>query len=112
VAVLDLPSSYGAYDTNQRHEEQTARRRLSAKQLAAQLDQTIKNQAVKDYFVRRAKDLLDDAEAALHHGKSKDSMHAWLWFYMADFSLVEVDRRLKHAQDMVARFGADLEAIG
>jgi len=49
--------------------------------------------------VRHATDLLDDVEAALRHGKSKDSTHAWLWFYMADFSLVEAERRLKHAQD-------------
>jgi hypothetical protein len=85
---------------------------IALKQLAAQLDQTLKNQAVKDYFVRRATDLLDDVEVALHHGKSKDSTHPWLWFYMADFSLVEAERRLKHAQEMVAKFGADLEAIG
>jgi len=51
-------------------------------------------------------------EAALRFGKSKDSTHPWMWFYMADFSLVEAERRLKHALDMVARFGADLEAIG
>jgi hypothetical protein len=85
---------------------------IALKQLAAQLDQTLKNQAVKDYFVRRATDLLDDVEVALRHGKSNDSKHAWLWFYMADFSLVEAERRLKHAQEMVAKFGADLEAIG
>jgi hypothetical protein len=82
------------------------------RQLAVQLDQTVKNQAAKDYLVGRATDLLDDVEAALRHGKSKDSTHPWMWFYMADFSLVEAERRLKHAQDMVARFGADLEAIG
>jgi HPt (histidine-containing phosphotransfer) domain-containing protein len=85
---------------------------IALKQLATQLDQTLKNQVVKNYFVRRATDLLDDVEGALRHGKSKDSTHAWLWFYMADFSLVEAERRLKHAQDMVAKFGADLEAIG
>ena len=31
---------------------------------------------------------------------------------LADSSLVEAEGRLKHVQDMVARFGADLEAIG
>ena len=78
---------------------------------AAQLDQRLQNQAVKDYFVRRATDLLDDVEAALRHAKSKDSTHPWLWFYMADFSLVEAERRLKHAQERIAKFGVDLEAI-
>jgi hypothetical protein len=85
---------------------------IALKQLAAQLDQTLKNQAAKDFLVGRATDLLDDVEAALRHAKSKDSTHPWLWFYLADFSLVEAERRLKHAQEMVAKFGADLEAIG
>ncbi|SRR5258705_4282481 len=82
------------------------------KQLAAQLDQTLTNEAAKQYLVRRATDLLDDVEAELRHGKSTDSTHPWMWFYMADFSLVEAERRLKHAQEMVAKFGTDLEAIG
>ena len=45
------------------------------KQLAAQLDQTLTNEAAKKYLVGRATDLLDDVEAALSHGKSKDSTH-------------------------------------
>jgi hypothetical protein len=92
--------------------EERLTRLLGLQPLAVQLDQTLKDQAAKDYLVGRATDLPDDVEAALRHGKSKDSTHPWMWFYMADFSLVEAELRLKHAQDMVARFGADLEAIG
>ena len=98
-------------DLNQR--VQAIESKLSPlKQQAAQLNQMLTSQAAKDYLVGRATTFLDDVESLLRHGKSKDSTHPWLWFDMADFFLAQAERQLKQAQDMIAKYGADLVAIG
>jgi hypothetical protein len=35
-----------------------------------------------------------------------------MWFEMAEFQLVQAERQLTHAQEMVAKYGANLQAIG
>jgi hypothetical protein len=34
-----------------------------------------------------------------------------MWFEMAEFQLTRAEKQLKHAQDIIAKYGADFAAI-
>ena len=80
------------------------------KSLVSQLDKTIEDKKVKEYLLRPSS---NDVEFLLLHGlEAPDRAHASMWFEMAEFQLGQAEKQLKHAQDMVAKYGANLEVIG
>jgi hypothetical protein len=84
------------------------------KDSAAQLDKTIVEKRANYYLLRPASNLLSDVETILlpHALEAPNPAHASMWFEMAEFQLEQAEKQLEHAQDMVAKYGANLEAIG
>jgi hypothetical protein len=35
-----------------------------------------------------------------------------MWFEMAEFQLAQAEKQLRHAQDMVAKYGTNLQMVG
>jgi|SRR5260221_400091 hypothetical protein len=84
-----------------------------AKDLSVQLEQTIKNESAKDFLLRPALNSLRDVETILLPNALKASpAYAPMWFEMAEFQLTRAEKQLKHAQDIIAKYGADVAAIG
>jgi hypothetical protein len=84
------------------------------KDSAAKLDKTLVDKRAKDFLLRPASNSLSDVETVLlpHAIKAPNPAHANMWFEMADFQLGQAEKQLKHAQDMVVKYGADLQVIG
>jgi hypothetical protein len=82
--------------------------------LVSQLDKTLARKEVKDYLLRPASNSLSDVETLLlpHGLKAPNPGHASMWFEMAEFQLGQAEKQLKHAQDMVTRYGPNLKVIG
>jgi hypothetical protein len=83
-----------------------------AEDLAAQLRQTIKDKNARDQLLRPALNSLRDVETTLLPNALKASpAYAAMWFDMAEFQLTRAEKQLKHAQDIIAKYGADFTAI-
>ena len=87
---------------------------VTLKSMASQLDKTLVDKTAKEFLLRPAASTLNDVERLrLPHGlKALNPAHASMWFEMAEFQLVQAERQLTHAQEMVAKYGANLQAIG
>ncbi len=84
-----------------------------AEDLSAELKQKIKDQNARDYLLRPALNSLRDVETTLLPNALKASAaYASMWFEMAEFQLTRAEKQLKHAQDMIAKYGADGAAVG
>jgi hypothetical protein len=84
------------------------------KDSASQLDKTILENAAKDALLGRASDLLSDVETLLlpYALKASNPAHAAMWFEIAEFQLGQAEQRLKYAQAMIVKYGANLQAVG
>ena len=83
------------------------------KSLVSQLDKTIEDKKAKEYLLRPVSNSMIDVEFLLSHGfEAPNRAQASMWFEMAEFQVGQAEKQLKHAQDMVAKYGANLEVIG
>ena len=81
--------------------------------LAANLNQTIKHEKANNYLLGPVRNNLRDVEMLLLHwahnapNRANDSM----FLDIAEFELGQVEVRLNYAQEMVAKYGAGIQAI-
>jgi hypothetical protein len=80
----------------------------------SQLNKTLVDNRAKGYLLRPASNSLSDVETFLLPRALKATNPAYLsmWREMADFELRKAEERLKYAQDMVSKYGENLQAIG
>jgi hypothetical protein len=80
----------------------------------AKLDKTISDKSAKDFLLTPAFNALRDVETFLlpHAIKAPNPVSAAMWFEVVEFQLGLTETLLKHAQDMVAKYGANLQTIG
>ena len=83
-----------------------------AEDLSVELKQTIKNKSAMNQLLLPALNSLRDVETILLPQALKASpAYASMWFEMAEFQLTRAEKQLKHAQDIIAKYGADFAAI-
>jgi hypothetical protein len=83
-----------------------------AEDLSLELKQKIKDQTARDHLLHPALNSLRDVENTLLPNALKASpTYASMWFEMAEFQLTRAEKQLKHAQDIIAKYGADFTAI-
>jgi hypothetical protein len=89
-------------------------RLITLNDLAANLNQTIKHQKTKNYFLRPVRNKLSSVETELVPWALKASTpaNASIFLNMAEFELGDVERRLNHVQEMVTAYGAGIQVIG
>jgi hypothetical protein len=88
-------------------------RHKRAEDLSVELKQKIKDENARDYLLRPALNSLRDVETTLLPNALKAGpTYASMWFEMAEFQLTRAEKQLKHAQDIISKYGADLAAIG
>jgi hypothetical protein len=87
---------------------------VTLKSMASQLDKTLVDKTAKDFLLRPASNSLSDVESLLlpHGVKAPNPAHASMWFEMAEFQLAQAEKQLRHAQDMVAKYGTNLQMVG
>ena len=79
-----------------------------AENLSAELKQTIKNKSARDHLLVPALNSLRDVETVLLPQALKASpAYASMWFEIAEFQLTRAEKQLKHAQDIIAKYGAN-----
>ena len=83
------------------------------KDLLSQLDAMLINPTAKRYLLRPAYSALSDVENFLlpRSLKAPNPAYTAMWLAMAEFELTKAEERLKYAQDMIAKYGANLQAI-
>jgi hypothetical protein len=88
-------------------------RHKRAEDSCVELKQKIKDENARDYLLRPALNSLRDVETTLLPNALKAGpAYASMWFEMAEFQLTRAEKQLKHAQDIISKYGADLAAIG
>lgn len=88
-------------------------RHKRAEDLSVQLRQKIKDKTARDHLLRPALNSLSDVEATLLPNALKASpAYASMWFEMAEFQLTRAEKQLKHAEDMISKYGTDVESVG
>jgi hypothetical protein len=82
--------------------------------LAANLNQTIKHQRTKNYFLRPLRNKLSSVETELLPWALKASTpaNASMFLDMAEFELGQAEARVNYVQEMVTTYGAGIQAIG
>jgi hypothetical protein len=112
VILLQMKAGYMADSSGRATAIQSRLGKLKA--LVAELDKTIVVKKAKDFLLRPASNAFCDVEISyLPHGlKATNPAHASMWFEIAEFELRQAEERLKYVQDMVAKYGANLQAIG
>jgi hypothetical protein len=84
-----------------------------AEDLSAEVRQKIKDKKSRDYLLRPALNSLRDVETILLPNALKAGpAYASMWFEMAEFQLTRAEKQLKHAEDMIAKYGADVATVG
>jgi hypothetical protein len=80
---------------------------------AAQLDARINEPRTKEYLLRPALNAPSDVETFLLPNalKAENGSHAAMWFTLADFQLVQAERQIELAKDLVANYGTSLQLI-
>jgi hypothetical protein len=80
--------------------------------LSIELRQKIKDKSARDYLLRPALNSLRDVETILLPNALKASpAYASMWFEMAEFQVTRAEKQLKHAEDMISKYGADVAAV-
>jgi hypothetical protein len=88
-------------------------RHKRAEDLSVEIRQKLKDKRAIDHLLRPALNSLRDVETTLLPNALKASpAYASMWFEMAEFQLTRAEKQLKHAQDMIAKYGADVAAVG
>ena len=83
-----------------------------AEDLSVELRQAIKDKIARDHLLRPALNSLRDVETTLLPNALKATpAYSSMWFEMAEFQLTRAERQLKHAQDMIAKYGEDAAAV-
>jgi hypothetical protein len=83
-----------------------------AEDLSVELRQAIKDKIARDHLLRPALNSLRDVETFLLPQALKATpAYALMWFEMAEFQLMRAEKQLKHAQDIVSKYGADFVSI-
>ncbi len=82
--------------------------------LAAKLNQTIKQEEANNYLLGPVRNKLSDVETVLVPWANKASTpaNASMFLDAAEFELGQAERRLNYAQEMVKKYGAGIQAIG
>ena len=84
-----------------------------AEGLNVELTEKIKDKNARDYLLRPALNSLRDVETILLPNALKASpAYASMWFEMAEFQVARAEKQLKHAEDMIAKYGQDVAAVG
>src|SRR5215472_13235104 len=80
---------------------------------AAQLDARIIEPRTKEYLLWPALNALSDVETFLLPNalKAENGSRAAMWFTMADFQLVQAERQIGLAKDLVANYSTSLQLI-
>jgi hypothetical protein len=87
-------------------------RHKRAEDLSIELRQKIKDKSARDYLLRPALNSLRDVETILLPNALKASpAYASMWFEMAEFQVTRAEKQLKHAEDMISKYGADVAAV-
>jgi hypothetical protein len=83
------------------------------KDLLSRLDEMLVNPTAKRYLLRPAYRALSDVENLLlpRSFTAPNPAYTAMWLGMAEFELTKAEERLKYAQDMIAKYGANLQAI-
>jgi hypothetical protein len=81
---------------------------------AARLSETIKHEKANKYLLGPVRNKLSDVETLLVPWAHKASTpaNALMFLDAAEFELTQAEGRLNYAQEMVAKYGADIQAIG
>jgi hypothetical protein len=84
-----------------------------AEDLSVELRQAIKDKIARDHLLRPALNSLRDVEETflLPRALKATPAYALMWFEMAEFQLTRAAKQLKHAQDIVSKYGADFVSI-
>jgi hypothetical protein len=83
-----------------------------AEDLSVELEQTIKTKGAREQLLRPALISLRDVETIpLPQALKANPAYASMWFEMAEFQLTRAEKQLKHAQDIIAKYGADFASI-
>jgi hypothetical protein len=83
-----------------------------AENLSDELRQMIKNKTARNHLLLPALNSLRDVETILLPQALKASpAYASMWFEMAEFQLTRAEKQLKHAQDIISKYGAGVAAI-
>lgn len=73
----------------------------------------IRDKNARDHLLRPASNSLRDVETTLlPNALNASPAYASMWFEMAEFQLTRAEKQLKHAQDIIAKYGADVAAVG
>lgn len=90
------------------------KRQKKLNDLAAKLNQTIKHEKANNYLLGPVRNNLSDVETLLVPWAHKASTpaNASMFLDAAEFELGQAQWRLSYAQEMVTRYGADIQAIG
>src|SRR5713101_2143727 len=86
-------------------------RLITLNDLAANLNQTIKHQRTKTYFLRPVRNKLSSVETELVPWALKASTpaNASMFLDMAEFELGQAEARLNYVQGMLTRYGAGIQ---
>ena len=81
---------------------------------AAHLADTITDKKARDYFLRPILNVATDVKFTLSQAqKAQLPIHSEMWIQAAEFTLELGEQAVKHAQKMIATYGADtIRVIG
>jgi len=83
-----------------------------AEDLSVELRKQVTDKNARDCLLLPALISLRDVEAILLPNALKAGpAYASLWFEMAEFQLARAEKQLKHAQDIISKYGADFAGI-
>ena len=83
-----------------------------AEDLSVELRKQVTDKNARDRLLLPALISLRDVEAILLPNALKAGpAYASMWFEMAEFQLARAEKQLKHAQDIISKYGADFAGI-
>jgi len=83
-----------------------------AEDLSVELRKQVTDKNARDCLLLPALISLRDVEAILLPNALKAGpAYASMWFEMAEFQLARAEKQLKHAQDIISKYGADFAGI-
>jgi hypothetical protein len=100
-------------DVEARMNENKIQQRIKTlKDSATALEQRIVDPKTKEYFLRPVWNGLSDVERFLLPSAAKSAHHSQMWMDAAEFQLEQSQALLRHAQEMVAKYGTSLQLVG
>jgi hypothetical protein len=84
-----------------------------AEDLSIELRKKMTDRNAREHLLRPALISLRDVETVLLPNALKAGpTYASMWFEMAEFQLTRAEKQLKHAQDIISRYGAEGAGVG